>query len=337
MEASPLSHRRPESVVPAFCALILSILGWASAPVFIRLLSTAYDPYSQAFIRYGSAALVLTLISVTSHRIELAKVFRHPRGVLGLTIVTLFLQIFWTFGCYGASSATVAQLVTKLSVVFVILFGYFLFHEERIVTRSPLFLSGTALSLLGLAAVLAKNPYSLAPSFDSASVFLLLTAVLWAVYTVWARHLVLSVHPLPMFTAMAVFTTAGLGILCVILGHPSTLVEASLRTNGLAFLSGMFPIALAHPCFHYAQRRLGSAFCTSLNLAHPLVTYGLAILMLPDERLLPSQAAGAVVLLTGTLLVARTARRLIASQEMGMPGEDDISKAPSCAKTRHTL
>jgi len=287
--------------------LILSVLGWGSAPVFIRVLGDAYDPYTQACIRYASAALVLTIISLVGFREEFFAILGRPRGVWGIAFVTVFLQTFWTLGCLKASTATVAQLISKLSIVFVIVLGYFVFHEERTVIRSREYLVGTVISLVGLVFVLRRNEESLIPGIDAGTIYLLLTAVLWAVYTVWARHIVLGMHPLPMFTVMAIMATLGLGVVSLILGDPVTVKTAGVQTAVLAFVSGMFPIALAHPCFHYAQRHLGSAFCSSVNLTNPLATFVMAYFVLPTERLTLTQWVGGALLLGGTFLVARVA------------------------------
>lgn len=305
-----MTDKGSKNTFAAFWALILSIFGWGSAPVFIRWLGDAYDPYSQAFIRYASAALVLTVICWIGYRREFLAILRNPRGVWGIALVTMFLQTFWTLGCLKTSSATVAQLTSKLSIVFVIPLGYVMFREERTVIRSPSYLLGTVLSLLGLAAVVSRDGDLLMFRFDTATVYLVMVAVLWAVYTVWARHIVLGVHPVPMFTVMAILVTVGLGVVSLVLGNPATLVTAGVRTAGLAFVSGMFPIALAHPCFHYAQRHLGSAFCSSMNLINPLATFLFSLIILPDEKLLLHQWFGAALLLTGTFLVARASHGL---------------------------
>ncbi|HOJ34071.1 MAG TPA: DMT family transporter [Candidatus Hydrogenedentes bacterium] len=305
-----MTDKTSKKTFAAFWALILSIFGWGSAPVFIRWLGDAYDPYSQAFIRYASAAVVLTVICSVGYRQEFLKILRNPRGVWGIALITMFLQTFWTLGCLKTSSATVAQLISKLSIVLVIPMGYVMFREERTVIKNPSYLFGTLLSLVGLAAVVSRDGDLLTFQFDMGTGYLILAAILWAVYTVWARHIALGVHPLPMFTVMAIFVTVGLGVVSLLMGSPKTLISAGAPTAGLAFVSGMFPIALAHPCFHYAQRHLGSAFCSSMNLINPLATFLFSLVILPNEKLLLHQWVGAALLLGGTFLVARASHGL---------------------------
>ncbi len=299
--------------IPTGVALAVAAIGWALAPVFIRLLSDAYDPYSQAFVRYASAALALVGVCLVAFRQEFFRLLRNPRGILALAALNVLQQCTWTIGCYG-STATAAQLITKLNVVFVIIFAFFLFREERAVICNPLYAAGTSLGLVGVAAVLARDPSSLVPVLDRSSVLLLLTAMFWGVYIVWARRLVLRIHPVPMFTVLAILTTFGFGILSLLLGRAHTLVEAGPRTTAIAIVSGLLPIATAHPCFHYAQKHLGSAFCTSIILLNPLLTYLFGTLMLPDESLTSSQWVGAAILLSGTLMVTVAGHRVHAAQ-----------------------
>jgi len=225
---------------------------------------------------------------------------------LGLLVVVH--QSVWTAGCYGAP-ATVAQLMTRLSTVFVVILAYVLFHEERAVIRSPLFLAGTAISLVALPLVLAGDPASLWPAFDRYAVLLLLTALAWGVYAVWGKHLVLDAHPVPVFAVTALIGTVGLGLLALVAGQPASLFAATPMVSAVAFVSGALSIGAAHPCFHYAQKYLGSAFCNTFNLTHPLLTYLLALLFLPGESLTLAQWAGAAVLLAGTLMVIRAEQR----------------------------
>jgi hypothetical protein len=55
---------------------------------------------------------------------------------------------------------------------------------------------------------------------------LLLTATLWAVYTVWAKHLVPDVHPVPMFTVLSVYTPIGFAVLAYVTGNTRVMVTA---------------------------------------------------------------------------------------------------------------
>jgi len=293
----------------AAVALVAAAVGWAMAPVFIRAFDATYDPYTQTVLRYGSGALLLVGISLAFYREDLVKVLRNPAPILGVALLNVVLQCAWVHACC-LGTATVAQLLSKLSTVFVIVFSYLLFREERGVIRNPRYLFGTLISFVGVGLVLCKDPASLAPQFDVATGLILLVAVLWAVYVVWCKHLVAHVHAVPMFTMVAVYTTAGFGLLALLFGEPATLLHAGAGITAIAVLSGFICIAIGHPSYHYAQKYLGAALCSSLILLNPLLTNVFALLLWSDEWLTLIQWLGAALLLVGNLLVIRTAYRV---------------------------
>lgn len=312
--------------VTAAFALALSVFSWAQAPVFIRFLRNDYDAISMAFIRYGSGTVALILVCLVFHRAEFWSLFRRPRPVLGIAALNVFQQWAWTAGCAGeGAGATMAAVIAKLDVVFVIIFSYFLFREERGVIRSPMFLVGTALSFAGVAAVLLKEPGSYLPVFDTSSSLLLITAISWAVYRVWSKHIVMTIHPVPMFAVLAIYTTLGFAVLMFPLGEPRSLLTAGPRITAIALFSGLMPIAVAHPAFNLAQKHLGAAFSTAMGLLTPLFSYLLALLLLPDEVMQPAQWAGAAILIAGSFLVVWAGRRVHggAAVPVVAPGTED--------------
>ncbi|MBX7257802.1 MAG: DMT family transporter [Candidatus Hydrogenedentes bacterium] len=299
--------------IPAFLSLIVAVASWGLAPVFIRLLRNAYDPYSQAFIRYLFATLVLVAICTIWFRREFFALLRNPLSLMGLACINIAHQITWTLGCYRAS-ATLAQLIVQVGVIFVILFSYVLFHEERAVILSPLYLIGTTLSLVGVAVVLTGGRDTSGAIGLGTATLLLIPALCWGAYAVWAKHLVTNCHPIPMFAALSIFITLGTGITAFLFGEPSCIARASGQILFLTFISGLLPIAIAHTSFHFAQKYLGAAFSSSCNILSPLLTYLLAALFLDDVPLTLPQWAGAGILLSGTLMVVRK-RAAVQSEE----------------------
>lgn len=299
---SRVSSRTTGQTVLAVLALAYASFGWSLSPIFIRSLIGTYEPFSQILIRYSCAGAMLTVFCLTMYRAEFVRALKASKRIAPLALVLVLQQYCWTMGNYGGT-ATVAQMTSKLSVIFIVIFSFILFHEERGVIRNPFYILGTLLSLVGMAGILAKDPGSLVPTMDRYVVFLILTSLFWAMYVVWAKHLVGDIHPVALFTVLVFWAGFGFLVLTLLLGDIRDIVEAGPRMTAIAAASGLIPLALAHPAYHYAQRALGSALCSSLNLLNPLMTYGFALLIWPDERLLWSQWAGAAVLLAGTFLV----------------------------------
>lgn len=301
-------------IVLAYAGLSVAVVSWGFSPVFIRFLSAPYDPFTQAFLRYGAATVALLILSAWFYPRDFERAWRHAGALLMLAAVLVAYQYTWTAGCSGANP-TVAQLISKISLVLVILFSFAIFRDERSVIRSKKFLLGTLLCLVGVAFVLVRDPGRLLPTVDVYTLLVWLSALCWAVYAVWARHVSLNIHPVPMFTVLAVFTTVGLGVLALAFGEPSSLFEAGAYNTGVAVLSGLFPIAAAHPAFHYAQKNLGSAYCNTLELLNPLVTYGVAVMIWPEEQLILTQWLGGALLLMGAFMVVRARRQAASAAE----------------------
>lgn len=288
--------------------LALAILGWALAPVMIRYLSTDYDPFTHIFFRYIFTSATLAAVCVIGFRSEVCALARRPGPILGLVALTVAQQILWTYGCYKAS-ATMAQLITKLSVILVILFSFMFFREERRVIANPLFGLGALCSLAGLAALLLDDPAALTFTWDAATLILVLTATCWAVYTVWAKHLVTGAHPVALYAVVALTSTVCFAGLAIVFGDIGQITRIPLDHALIFFFSGTLPLAVAHPCYFHAQKHLGAALAGVLQLSVPLITFLVAIAVFPDEWLKPAQWAGAALLLGGTAIVILVGQR----------------------------
>lgn len=299
----------------AYTALASATLGWALSPIFMRYMTGAYDPYTQSFLRYAFAMLILLAISGMGFRKGFIAALRRPRATLGLALLNIVMQTAWTVSLYH-TTATAAQLITKIQVLMIIAMSYFLYHEERAVIRSPRYIVGTVLGFLGLAGVLMDNPSaSLLPTLDLSVFLLIFTSVCWSVYAVWGKHVVKDLHPVPMFTVVSIYTTLGFGINMLLFGTPNTIVSGGSSMLGVAAMSSVLPIAIAHAAYHYAQRQLGSAFCISVQLITPAITNGLALLFWPDESMNLIQWIGAGVLTTGSLFVIQAQRKASADSQ----------------------
>ncbi len=296
----------------AYLCVATACVGWALSPIFIRLLRGVYDPFTLSLVRYASALLPLLAINLRWYRRDFIALLRRPWALGLLALLNVVGQVAWTCGTYG-TTATTALLISKVDTVFVILFAYFLFHEERRFIRHPAFLAGALISLLGVTAVFASDPASRVPNLDLASGLIVATALLWAMYSVGARHLVKNIQPIPLFTVVALFTTLGFVPISLIFGEPSVILTLDAKTWCITFFAGILPLTISYPCFNYAQKHLGASFCSTTTLFTPVMAYILSFIFLPDESLLPVQIIGAAILIAGTLTVTVAHYRVTAT------------------------
>lgn len=296
---------RRKNMLP-YLSVVVFVMGWALTPVFVRYMKDAYEPHSQAFIRYGSAAVALFFYSLIWLPEELKEAFKRWRTLLSMSLLVLAMQFAWTVAIYN-TTATKAQLVTTVQAPLVILLSFLLFREEHAVIRSWRYLVGTAFCIVGVVGVfMQRTSTSVALVVDLALMLLLFVSITWAVYAVWGRHTAKSLHPIAMFTVLSLFVTAGFFVSTLLFGDYRCLLEAGLRMNGIAFISGVICIAAAHCAFHHAQLHLGSAYCTSLQLVSPFITHVIALFFWSDEKLIFVQQMGGLLLIAGCLLVIRS-------------------------------
>jgi drug/metabolite transporter (DMT)-like permease len=169
---------------PAYIAVFLSVFGWGLSPVFIRYLSGVYDPFSMNCVRYGTAAVLLVAWSLLFRRADLWRAVRRWRPTLGLAGINIFQQAAWTIAIFH-TTATSAQLLTKLQVPSVIILSFLIFRDERAIIRSRRFLLGTLLALIGVAGVLIDDPAErLLPAWNISTPLLLLVCLAWGFYAV---------------------------------------------------------------------------------------------------------------------------------------------------------
>jgi len=296
----------------AYIALASAVLGWAVSPVFMRILADAYDPYTQAFLRYGAAAVILVVISSIWFRAGMIDAIRRPKATLGLALLNTCMQTTWTLSLYH-TTATTAQLITKTQVVMIIAMSYFIYREERSVITSPRYIIGTLLGFAGVAGVLMDDPAnSMLPQLNFAAALLLFTSACWSVYAVWGKHIVKDLHPVPMFTVVAVYTSCFFAVNMFLFGEPAAVGSAGGKMLAFAAFSAILPIAVAHCAYHYAQRALGAAFCISMMLINPAITNGIALFFWADESMNAIQWAGAAILTLGSYFVIQAQRRAAA-------------------------
>jgi drug/metabolite transporter (DMT)-like permease len=309
----------------AYSALLFVGFAWSIGPVTIRLLKDTYDPYTFALARYIFAVTPLVLYSYFFQRTELRAAFKLSKALIPLAFLNLLMLLTWTIACYETPAVT-AQLIVKLSVIFVIVMSFIVFHEERRVIRDPGYILGTIVSFIGVGIVLTRGTMSISVAFNSATLLLFFTAFLWGVYAVSMKHLVTNVHPVAVFTVLTMYTTVGIVITAFVLGDPSNIMPTDLRCGFIVFISGFVPVALAHPAYHFAQKHLGSAFCSSWTLLNPFLTFLISLVLLPNETLGWIELIGGCVLIAGTLWVTIVANRV------GSP--EDASNTVGIASTK---
>lgn len=287
---------------------ILASLCWSLSPVISRFIREHYTVLFQNFFRFGVSLVILWLFTLARHgrrgvAEKLTGVRRLPFKLAGLAIFVFLHQVFYIAGIYRVYPA-LASLLSEGNAVFTILFAYFMFQDERSTIRSARFLSGLVLALAGMAVIILSGAEGGRAESNVGLVFIILSALAWSLFTVFAKHWIPSVPP-SLSTAVIFSIDTVLFALAILLFQPGTFFPTlPARVYLLLFLSGILGIGGGYTFYFSAIPGAGVTVASSLGLLIPLMTAAASYLIL-GELLLPLQAAAGAVLLAGCYLIIR--------------------------------
>ncbi len=290
-----------------YMAVAATIILWAWAVVFIKILSFFLDPVTQNFYRYLSATMFLYVLSG----------IRHERGGRVPSIITLvlpatFVFLFQMFTVYGLylTSPTVAALIMRTNAIFVNIMAYILVKEERAIISSKMFVVGLLLGLIGAMGLTACEGGDVGGiSLDVGALLILAGTLFWASYVISIRILVKEAEPLKLTTR--VFTLASSFFLPAVLlaGDVYRPLRLSWEINLLLLGSGVLCVGLGNFMNYIALKELGASVTSSLQLLIPLFTGIFSYITLGERLSLLHMMFGAMLLVgCGLILKATTYR-----------------------------
>lgn len=279
------------------------IWGWPN--ILIKLVSRDFDALTQSFYRYLAASSTTAVICLIFWRGDYREGLKNLRLLLLPTVVVTAHQMAYLTGVY-LTSAIAASVTSKTSGLFVPILSFFLFPEERAVIRNPKFLIGTALALTGvLGLVLARGGMMMGVGLAGPAL-LLLSAFLWSLFSVLIKPLTGRIDPTVITGIVPLLSCILFFPVWASMARLGQVFEAPLRSALIMLGSGVLVVGMGNTLFYVALKRVGASVATNFLLCTPLVTGILAYLIL-GERLTPLQIVFSAVLLTGCLLVSRSA------------------------------
>jgi drug/metabolite transporter (DMT)-like permease len=190
-------------------------------------------------------------------------------------------------------------LLTSTSIVWVTGFSLIFFPGERPLLRSPRFWLGLLLSLTGLLGVLSFKKDFAAVGTRIGIAIALAEAFMWAVYTISVKIALRDIDSRSGFSVISLYTTVGLWICAVGLGHPERALDMNVPAWTAIVVSGILSIALAHVLYYAAIRRIGTTIPMLVVLAQPFIVFSMSSVIF-HERLNALQLLSGVVLLLGS-------------------------------------
>lgn len=280
--------------------LILNVLVWSISPVLIKWLSRYFDIHTQNFYRFLAAGISLSLMARINYPGPWSTALKKLRSFLWPAIFVIATQILWVSGIY-LSKASLAVLMGKLDLIFIILFSCLIFHDERKVVKSNRFKLGVILALIGVTGVtLGQGRVSVEIGWGMVLIFL--SRITWALYTVTVK---ITTAKFPSIISSALVMSIGSAFLFPVglrWGHLRQLLETPFWVGVLLFASGIICIGVGQGLFHRNVQKIGTVITSSFILSTPLLTLVFAYLLL-GERLTLFQILSGLLIMTGCYII----------------------------------
>jgi drug/metabolite transporter (DMT)-like permease len=294
MDAAPAVGRaasRLDAELWAYAGLTAASLGWASAYVAGKLALAELTPLTVAACRFALAALILLPFGVRGAPWrELSRVAR-PLTVLVVCGSVLYPWVFLL--ALSRTTATNTALLIALNPVFTILLAPLV--GERLSAQR---LAGVTLALLGAATVITKGDvrHFTAMSLNSGDLLAVAAAMIWSVFNLASRRVVLRLSP--ALTNSVIYVVGGLALsLLAFPEHPWAQVRAaSVSAIGGVVIMAVGASVFSGQFFLMGVRTLGVSRTVVFIYLMPVLTAVLSALLLGERFGLAQLLGGGGVL-----------------------------------------
>lgn len=237
-------------------AIITTII-WSGNFIIARGVFKQIPPISLAFFRWSLASVFIFFIGIKHFRREWPAVWQNRKYLFWVAFsgITLFNTFIYVAGHY-TSAINLALIGTTSSPVFAILISA-IFLKEAI---TPLRILGLVLCISGILVLLSGGSLKslLALRFSVGDVWILCSALAFAIYTVLVRRKPSSVSPQTfLFT---IFITGSLLLLPGFVFEQLTQlpIQWNAQLAGSIFYLGAGASVIAYFCWNAAIARIGS-------------------------------------------------------------------------------
>jgi len=283
--------------VSATFACVGALSFWSLGPIFISYLTGYIDSWTQNLLRYSVACLFwlpFLLYSIRTKRLD-TKVWRRAAVP---AVANVIMQSLFASGYYYIGPAFMVLLM-KSSIIGIAGFSLIFFPEERTLVKSKHFWSGLVLSVVGVAGVLYYKEDFAATRTLTGIIIALMTAFMWAVYTLSVRIAFKDIDSRHGFSVISIYTVAGLCVFGLLFGQLGDCLRMGSRQWACVVISGVMCIALAHVLYYTAMRRVGATIPALVVLAQPFIVLAISYVVF-GELLNILQLLSGVILLAGS-------------------------------------
>ncbi len=276
----------------AIILLIVAMIIWGSAFAVTKASLAEVPPVLFAFLRYVIASVLLAVFVVFS-----GKLTKIPRPVpwtaialMGVSGVFLY-TVAYNISLVYTSAAQGALVQSFIPAVTALLAAAFL--KE---TLSPIRLLGIGISIAGIFLIMFfAEANESAPNSFLGNLIMLLSVVLWAAYTLFAKRLA-NFDPLIITTGATIAGTILLASAALFeLGGKNFPSISASGWTGVIYL-GVFSSAVAMLLYNRSLQCLNAGETANFLNLMPVVAVLIAVVFLGESPTFPQIAGGTLVL-----------------------------------------
>jgi len=306
---------RPASAAPVprarfhaspYLLLSLTPLFWACNWVIGRSLYHDIPPMGMTFFRWLFAIAILAPFALPQVRRDAPLLRRHWRVLLVLGAIGIGTHNALAYLGLNYTTATNGVILNSFIPVMIVTLSW-IFLRERL---RPVQVAGVAISLAGVLAILSQGSLALLLAFrlNVGDLVVILSMLMWSVYTIALRWRPAGLHPLSFLFVLAV-----IGDACVL---PMWLGEMALghfiawTPQGFAALVSvaLFSSVLAYIFWNRGVEEVGAPVAGLF--VHLMPVYGVVLAWIfLGETLGAYHVAGIALILAGIAITSRGGQR----------------------------
>ena len=220
-------------------------------------------------------------------------------ALLVFTFQTLLVK------CVCLLEPAMVSLISKSSVLFVALFAFIFFVDERKIISSVSFIIGSLMAIIGVVGVIiGKSGLSGNTNFSQGVILTLLGAMFWALYLMVVKKIVRRTDAIVSATIIFSLAVPLFFIASLLFGDITAIGETPAKVKVVLFISGIFCVGVANAFNYESIRLIGTSISSNFVLITPFFT-AVASYYIFGEVLSFIQIISGVVLVSGCILLLR--------------------------------
>lgn len=279
-------------------SLLFIAVVWALNFSVIKASLSEIDPYSFNALRFILAsAFIWTVVAKKKAWFTVPKKDWVPLLFLGL-FGNLLYQWLFIVGIDLTLAANAAVMLGTIPIWVALISHFFSYELMNRLKATGVFLAFAGVILIIIS---GKNPISFGSDTFSGDFAIVVSAVVWATYTIYSRQYLSRYTPLQFSAFMTSLGAVSLILLAIPYASATDWRHVSPAAYGGAAFSGLFAIGVAYLIWNNGLAKVGAVRTATYQNLVPVLGLLFGIVLL-GESLEDLQYAGSVVVIAGILL-----------------------------------